>query len=103
MFDAAQRIKEKKPVIERSLGDGKKFIMSLSINEMIRVGDGPDAKYYRVQLMDSASNQITFRLHTAAKIDNNEERLFAGTNAMKKAGFVKITVDPIGRVRLAND
>ena len=102
MFDAAQRLKEKKPVIQRDLGEGKKFVMSLSINEMVRIGEGEAAKYYKVQKIDG-SNTVTFRLHTAATIDNNEERLFKNPNTLREAGAIKVTVTPTGKVKEAND
>lgn len=103
LFEAAQRLKDEKPVIRRDLDDGKKFVMSLSIGEMIKIGKDADARYWRVQKMDAASNNITFRLHTASTIDNNEERLFKYPNGLKELGAAKVVVDPIGRIRDAND
>lgn len=106
MFDAARRIKEKKPVIERSLGEGKKFIMSLSRNEMIRIGIGADAKYYRVQKMDMNKN-IAFRPHNlGGKLSDSDKPpliLRKNSKTLGEIGAVKVTVDPIGRVRRAND
>jgi len=103
MFEAAQRVKNKKPVINREVGDGRRFIMSLSINEMVRLKEDELWQYYRVQLINGRSNQICFRLHTAATIDDNNERLLRIPNALKGLCTEKITIDPMGRVRRAND
>lgn len=102
-FEVARRVKDKEPLIQRDLGPCKKFIMSLSINEMVRIGEGDEAQYWRVQKMDGASKQITFRLHTAATITDNASRLLKNPNTLREAGGIKVTVNPIGRVFLAND
>lgn len=103
MFEAARRLKDNEPVIKRDLMAGEKFIMSLSIGEMVRIGDGKAVRYYRVQKISAASNQITLREHKAATIKNKEERLLVMPNPLKKMKVTKVSVNPIGRVRPTND
>lgn len=102
-FDAAQRLKEKKPVIQRDVGEGKEFVMSLSINEMVRIGEGDAARCYKMQKISAPTKQIMFRLHTAATIDNKEECLLIMPEPLRKVGAVKVTVTPTGKVKEAND
>ncbi len=102
MFDAAQRLKNNERVISRDLGDGRKFIMSLSINELVRIVTGDRALFYRVQKINM-DKVITFRLHTAATIDSKEERLFKNPGSLKSVEAVKVFTDPIGRIREAHD
>jgi len=102
MFEAAQRVKDKKSVINREVGPGRHFVMSLSINEMVRVKEESLWKYYRVEIVPF-SKQITFRLHTAATTKDNSEQLLKYPSTLKELLPEKITVDPMGRVRRAND
>jgi len=56
-----------------------------------------------VQKIDGKSKNICFRLHTAATIVDNRERLLKYPNGLKGLFAQKITLDPMGRVRRAND
>ena len=100
MFEAAQRAKRGEPVIQRRLEGGRRFVMSLSINELVQVPKGEkNSEVYRVQKMD-AGGEITLRLHTAASIQNNQERLIKTPNSLIAK---KVVVDPLGRIYPAND
>lgn len=103
MFEAARRLKDREPVISRNPGAGRRFVMSLSKNEMVRIGVEQDAKYFRVQKINAENNQITFREHQAATISNDAERLLIMPNPLKKLNATKVIIDPIGRERPAND
>ncbi|MHC5061657.1 MAG: type II CRISPR RNA-guided endonuclease Cas9 [Planctomycetota bacterium] len=100
MFEAVQRNRKGEPVIQRDHGEGKKFICSLSINEMVMMKnkDG-EMDLYRVQKM-SINKQIYFQHHTAAIIDNEETLIRKQANLFDGK---KVTVDPIGRIFPAND
>ncbi|MEK7773563.1 MAG: hypothetical protein AAB307_04385, partial [Deltaproteobacteria bacterium] len=100
MFEAARRLKDGEPVIKRDVGDGKKFVMSLSIGEMVRIGE--PGEYYRVQKI-GGNNQIMFRHNKAATISNDEEKLLIMPNPLKERKISKVFIDPIGRVKPAND
>ena len=100
MFEAAQRARRGEPIIQRKLEDGQKFIMSLSINELVQVPKGEgEFDVYRVQKMNAAT-QIALRHHTAANINDNNARLLVMPNTFKGS---KIVVDPLGNIYPAND
>jgi len=103
MFESAQRIKDNKPVINRDLGDGRRFVMSLSINEMVRVGAEDKALFYRVQKINAENKQITLRLHSAATIDKNDDRRLVVPNALSKISARKVVIGPLGHVMEAHD
>jgi CRISPR-associated endonuclease Csn1 len=114
LFEAVRRLKNKEPVIRRDLGDGKKFICSLAINELVLLDmeesqidwHNPDylalsQKLYRVQKM---SNNITFRHHlTSILKDENENEIGRQIKTPNSFKGLKITIDRLGRVRKAND
>jgi len=100
MFDAAQRARNSEPVIQRKLEKGQRFVMSLSINELVQVPKGEGGfNIYRVQKMNSAT-QITLRHHRAANINDNAARLLVMPNTFKGT---KVALDPLGQVYPAND
>jgi len=100
MFEAVQRNRKGEPVIQRDHGEGKKFICSLSINEMVMMKNKHGKmSLYRVQKMDQ-NKIIRFRHHTAATIDKNET--YIDKTAHLFEGY-KVTVDPLGGIHKAND
>lgn len=103
MFTAAERLRKKAPVIDRRFDADRLFIMSLSINETIRVILDEREAYYRVQMMSAGNKQITFRMLNATNLDNNEERLTKYPWSLKGLQPLKVTIDPLGRVCKAND
>lgn len=100
LYEAVQRSRAGKSVVCREHGNGKKFICSLAINELVLLPDEDGQKdLYRVQKMN-VNKQIYFRHHTAATIDNDT------TLIRKQAGQFfgqKVTLDPIGRKFPAKD
>ena len=115
LFEAAQRVRFGKPVIDRNARPGWTFVMSLSINEMVLLdidentidwNDPKPAKrvsdsLFRVQKMN-IKKEITFRHHIVARLkdDNGIEqgRVIKTSNTLKG---VKVAIDPIGRIRKA--
>jgi len=100
MFEAAERARHGKPVIDQNLEDDKHFIMSLSINELVQVPISEnETEMYRVQKMNAAT-QICLRKHTAANINDNSTRMLVMPNTFMGK---KVVIDPLGRVYSAND
>jgi len=100
MFDAAQRARHGKPIIERKLEDGQRFVMSLSINELVQVPKGEgESNVYRVQKMRS-NTQVCLRLHAAANINSRETCLEVMPSSFKGR---KVVIDPLGQIYPAND
>jgi CRISPR-associated endonuclease Csn1 len=109
MFEAARRVRPPKgapraqPLIQRNLGDGKRFVMSLAINEIVKVNENGQPAYWRVQKIDAASCNVTFRLHTASGLEDNSTRRIKSPEPLRQLGAVKVVIDLLGRERPAND
>lgn len=118
LFEATQRLKNHKPIIDKTpLEEGYRFLMSLSINELVLIGfnendidwnNPPDSTVlsshlYRVQKMD-VNNILTFRHHIVSivKDKNGLEpgRLFRMPGSLKA---IKVRVDSLGNIRKYND
>lgn len=99
-FEAIQRSRQRKPVVEREHGANTKFVCSLAINDMVMM---PDQKgnmdLFRVQKMN-VNKQIYFRHHTAATIDDESTLIRKQANLFD--GY-KVSVDPLGRIHQEND
>jgi CRISPR-associated endonuclease Csn1 len=104
MFEAAQRIRRHEPIIRRDMGEGKKFVMSLSINEIVKVTENGKSAYWRVQKIDAGNLRVTFRPHNDAR--KSEDKAFENTisvGPLKKLAPAKMTIDPVGREHAACD
>ncbi len=114
LFEAVRRLKNKELVIRPDLGEGKEFVCSLAVNEMVLLDveenqidwHNPDhlalsPHLYRVQII---SNQITLRHHLVAKLKNDDGKepgVFRPT--LSSFEGIKITIDRLGRIRKAHD
>jgi len=101
LIEAARRLKNREPVINKQRSAGETFLNSLSINELVLIQNKEGVKdLYRVQKMD-VTGLIRFRHHTAASV-GNENKLYID----KRIGaleFKKVTVDLLGRIYPAHD
>ena len=104
MMEAAARARRRKtPIVEREW-EGREFLMSLAINDMVEVGEGGPENLYRVQALDAANRNIILRRHKAATISDDLDRLIASPNVLiEKRNARKVNVSPIGELREARD
>ena len=104
MMEAAARARRRKePIVDREW-EGREFLMSLAINDMVELDEGGIENLYRVQMLDGANGNVVFRHHKAATLSNNSERLNARPNVlMEKRRARKVNVSPIGERREARD
>jgi CRISPR-associated endonuclease Csn1 len=102
-FEAVRRIRAGQPVIQRDFGPDRRFVMSLSINEMVAANQDDRREHWRVQKIDASAGSVTFRTHTAATLADNSARRIKSPDALRRAQAVKVTVDPIGREGPAHD
>lgn len=114
LFEAVRRLKNKEPVIRRELGEGKEFVCSLAINEMVLLDadenridwKNPDRltlspRLYRVQKI---SNSVTFRHHLTSVLTNDEgEKIGHEQRAPNTFKGIKVQIDRLGRIRKAHD
>ncbi|GAB4488474.1 MAG: type II CRISPR RNA-guided endonuclease Cas9 [Raineya sp.] len=126
LFEATERKKQGLPVINKNLGEGKRFLLSLLTNEMVLL-DKPEenfratklkwneetkqfydenkqamshqelSKYlYRVQKMDANLN-IVFRHHLVAKVTDEADSGVFRANASTFRGL-KVKISPLGEI-----
>ena len=107
MFQAVRRKMSGEPVVRKDTSPEKKFIMSLSSNEMfmLKMEDGTEL-LHRVQKMSQSRNNISIilRPHTYAGVvkDTDSPPIIQRKSPNTLEGY-KVTVDPLGRIYPAND
>jgi CRISPR-associated endonuclease Csn1 len=102
MLEAMQRLKEGKAVIDRRHPerDDATFVMSLSSREMVLAKWKGDEKLLTFKTAASTQGQIYFAEHTDARRSSEHKKFVATANSLDAR---KVTVDPLGRIRWAND
>jgi CRISPR-associated endonuclease Csn1 len=107
MLDAIDRLKRKEEVIQRtppkdheSIPSDAKFIMSLSSREMVLANFKGQEKLLTFKTAASTQGQIYFAEHTDARRSGDQAKFVATANSLDAQ---KVTVDPLGRIRWAND
>lgn len=98
-MEAARRARiGKEAVIQRDHGPDFEFVMSLSINEMVRIPHNGTNKHYRVKKL--TKGKITLQEHCVAndEIKDNLVGDSRSANELMKMGMQKITISPIGEV-----
>ncbi len=99
-FEATRRKSTEKEIVQRARKEGGKFVMSLSIGDTVHLVLNGEPTYVVVQKL-SANGQVFFLPHAAARAEKAPPSLMAGP--LLRARARKVSVDPIGRVRLARD
>jgi hypothetical protein len=106
MWDAAKRARAGQCPVDRTPPKGKRFVMSLSNGEMFEiVGDDGEIQLCVVRKMDQRSKRLYYKLHRDARETDeiNKENLYLSPRRMREVEAKKVTVDPLGRIRWAND
>jgi len=99
LFEASRRLAQRKPVVRRVRTDGAKFVMSLATGEAIKFPEGAKKGIWIVQGV-WASGQVVLERDTDADHSTTTRPM---PNPILTDAAVKISIDPIGRVRPAND
>ena len=99
LLEASRRIGRRQPVVCRDRGDGAKFVMSLSPGDSLQFAKNGEEKI-RIVKGVWTSGQVVMVDHDDAT-GTSEFRPKA--TAIVKGGGRKVSVDPAGRVRPAND
>jgi CRISPR-associated endonuclease Csn1 len=103
MLEASRRIRDRQTVISRvhPVRADAKFVMSLSAGEAVLSPKG-DSQLMVFNTAASTQGQIYFHLHTDGRAAAERRKYVVTANSMSRAAR-KVTVDPLGRVRWAND
>ncbi len=99
LLEASLRLGRRESVVRRKRGDGAKFIMSLSPGDSLELAKGGGGEKRWVVKKIASKGQVTLWDHRDA-IGETKYEPRARTIAN---GGKKISVDPIGRIRPAND
>ncbi len=102
MLEATQRIKRGEPIIDRVHPDRPeaRFIMSLSSGELVLANVKGEEKLMRYKSAKSTTSQMEFAEHTDARKSSKQAKYVPSPNTLDCR---KVTVDPLGRIRWAND
>jgi len=108
-FEAMQRVRSKQPVVQRDHGEGNTFKFSLAINDTVSMKDNQGNRdLYRVQKLsvDRKGQILLFFIgvndaRQATKIPASGRSRTPGTLGTSECE--KVSVTPLGDVRLAND
>ena len=105
MLEAAQRVKQKLPIVDRSDRDDQRFIMSLSIGEMFLIEENGEEKLCVVRKIDQRSRRVNYKLHADARPAKliDADNLYLSPSKMRRVNARKVTVDLLGTIRWAND
>jgi CRISPR-associated endonuclease Csn1 len=102
MMEAAQRARRGEPLVCRTHPTipQAKFLFSLSWGEMVWANIRGREDLYVFRTAASTSGQIWFVTHTDARPSSKAKKFAVMANTLDG---VKVTVDPLGRIRNAND
>ncbi|MCL1920311.1 MAG: type II CRISPR RNA-guided endonuclease Cas9 [Kiritimatiellaeota bacterium] len=112
MFDAYQRKKQNLPVVQRDHGEGKRFVFSLAISDIIECDIDPsNPKALYVVKAVSQEPRIEFARITDAREKGERKKeeketkmeLRKRIEPLRNLNMKKVTLTPFGEVRYAND
>lgn len=99
LLEASRRLSRREPVVQRERSDGAQFIMSLSKNDSLELTQNNETKIVIVKEIRT-NGQIAITDHN----DATSTKHYPGSTAIiNKYCGKKVSVDPIGRIRPAND
>ena len=99
LLQASRRKVAREPIVRRESGNGAQFVMSLGSGDSILVNDSGETKL-RIVTSVWSNGQVVMVDHIDAT-KATESRL--GAKAIVSCRGRKVSVDPIGRIRPAND
>ncbi len=97
LYEAARRLQRHEPVVRRERGDGGSFVMSLAAGEAVKFPQ--DGSVWIVQGVWANGPIVLERANDAA----HATTVRPNAASLLKQGAQKVSVDPIGRVRPAQD
>ena len=99
LFEASRRLAKGDPVVRRQRDDGARFVMSLSPGDALEFSGGKKVGIRIVQGVWAEG-----RIVTIEHVDARDSTIWRpNVNSIVKLGAKKLSVDPIGRIRLAHD
>lgn len=104
-MEAARRARgvadtEKSSIVQRDHGKEWRFVMSLSINDLVSIRETDQVRIMRVQLFDASNGNIIFRDQKSATLDDKLSRYQTKAHLLE---CQKIAADPLGNLTPCND
>ncbi len=99
LFDALRRLARREPVVRRNCGNGARFLMSLSPGDSLKLTWNGETKMRIVESVWAAGPVVMVDHDDAV----GTTRFRPNAKSIVTNGGKKVSVDPIGRVRPAND
>ena len=99
LLEASRRLARREPVVRRERGDGARFLMSLSSGDSLELTRNGET---RIRVVESvwAAGPVVMIDHDDA---TGATRFRPNAGSIVSSGAKKLSIDPIGRVRPAND
>jgi hypothetical protein len=99
-FEATRRVRLGQPVVRRSDGGGRRFVMSLAIGDILEFPNEDAQPSYRVVTSVWSAGPVVLQ---DAKDASGAVWKRPNPASLIRMGVRKVRVDPIGRVTPAND
>jgi CRISPR-associated endonuclease Csn1 len=99
LFEAISRLRRQYPVVERDRNDGTEFVMSISLGDTIRIPEGEKKGLWVARIISANGQIFSHRIEDAT----GDTKWGPNPNTLLKERAEKVSVDPIGRIRPAND
>lgn len=101
LLEAARRIARREPILRKTNDTGDRLVMSLAKGDMVTIDDDR-APYWTVREIMS-NGQVTLVPHTDARPTRQAVAFMPTARGLMSRNAVKLSVDPIGRIRRAYD
>lgn len=101
LFEATQRLARRQPIVQRERDDGAIFVMSLAAGDCVQFDSGEKGGIWVVRKL-SGNGQTFFKRATDAT-SAGENLWGPAPSTLTGPNVRKVSVDPIGRIRSAND
>lgn len=89
----------KQPMINVEHGSGREFVTALHKNDMVRINQNGEVKFYRIQKLEKDGNRLTLRLHTSANEKNKHEIIRKSIGALfDEFHMEKVSVNALGKL-----
>lgn len=101
LFEAMRRVSRRESIVRRASSSGAGLLMSLSLGDTFLIPSGDRAGYWTVKTIYGNGQVFCKRLNSADTSSGGQWGPSPGP--LVQLGARKVSVDPIGRVRPAND
>lgn len=101
LLEATRRLKAGEPVIRRTSRNGGRFLMSVAANDILEITRKDGSKEYVAIRYCNEKGRVFYK--PANMADDPKPEVSFGPARFLEPGIRKVTIDPIGRVRPAND